>query len=80
MTGWLIARPYEVNAGIPTHEALFAVWNADQETALRKAQSYSPRGSSVTSYVVAGLSEGMLRGLRLQPGETGILHADQPHI
>ena len=80
MSGWLVAKPYEVNAGLPTHEVLFAVWHEDQQTALRLAQEYGPRGSQITPRIVTALSESILRGLKLRPGEAAILHADQPRI
>jgi hypothetical protein len=43
MNGWMIAKPYEVSGGLPTLVALFAVWEPDQEAALRAAR-ISARG------------------------------------
>ena len=80
MNGWMIAKPYEVSGGLPTLVALFAVWEPDREAALRAAQDLGPRGSGVRPSAVAPLSENMLRGLRLNPGESGRLHAERPWI
>lgn len=80
MSGWLVAKPYEVNAGLPTHELLFAVWHEDQQAALGMAKEYGPRGSRITPRIVTALSESILRGLKLRPGEAAILQADQPLI
>lgn len=80
MSGWLVAKPYEENAGLPSHEALFAVWHADRDAALRLAKAYGPRGSGVAPRIVAELSESILRGLRLRPGQASLLHTDQPWI
>ena len=80
MTGWLVAKPYEGDAGLATHEALFAVWHEDQQEALRMAEAYSPHGSRITARIVVALTESMLRGLRIRPGEAAILHADRPWI
>lgn len=80
MSGWLIAKPYEGDAGLATHQALFAVWHEDQQAALRLAEKFSPLGSKITGQIVAPLSEGMLRGLKLRPGEAGVLHSDRPWI
>lgn len=44
MRGWLIAKLYEEDAGLPAHEALFAVWHEDQQAAMRMAETYSPSG------------------------------------
>ncbi len=80
MSGWLVAKPYEGDAGLPTHQALFAVWHEDQQEALRMAEAFSPHGSRITAQIVAPLSESMLRGLKIRPGEAGLLHADRPWI
>ena len=80
MSGWLVAKVYEGDAGLPTHEALFAVWHEDQQEALRLADAFSPRGSGIRAHIVAPLSESMLRGLRLRRGEAAVLHADRPWI
>ncbi|MDT9601066.1 hypothetical protein [Sphingosinicella rhizophila] len=80
MSGWLVAKAYEVDAGIPTHETLFAVWHDDQQAALELARNYGPHGSRVTPRVLTTLSESVLRGLKLRPGEAGVLHADRPWI
>ena len=80
MSGWLIATPYDADAGLATLEALYAVWHPDRATALELAKGYSPRGSGVQPRVVSELSRSTLRGLRLRPGEAGLLHADQPWI
>lgn len=80
MSGWLVAKPYEGDAGLPTHEALFAVWHEDRQEALRMAEAFGPHGSRITGQIVAALSDSMLRGLRIQPGEAAILHADRPWI
>ena len=80
MSGWLIARPYEGNGGLAKLEAPFAVWDSDRKAALRRAAELGPRGSLSHPRIRARLSEAMLRGLRLNPGEAGVLHADRPWI
>ena len=80
MSGWLITKPYEANAGGVTLEALFAVWQADQETALRMAEDYGPLGSRIRGRILSELSESVLRGLKLRPGQAGLLRADRPWI
>ena len=80
MDGWLVAKSYEGDAGLPTHQALFAVWHEDRQEALRMAEAYSPRGSGITAQIVAPLSESMLRGLKIRPGDAALLRADRPWI
>ena len=80
MSGWLVAIPYEVHAGLVTHEALFAVWHPDRDEALALAKAYDPQASQIQPRPVGELRESMLRGLKLKPGEAGLLHADQPRI
>ena len=80
MSGWLITKPYEASGGTAKLEAFFAVWHADRDAALRMAKDFGPRGSGVRPRPVAALSESMLRGLRLRPGEAAILHGDRPWI
>lgn len=73
MSGWLVAVPYEVNGGTVTHEALFAVWHPDQAESLRIVRAFRPRGSQITPRPVIELNEAILRGLKLNPGEAGLL-------
>jgi len=73
MSGWLVTLTYEVNAGLPILEALFASWQDDRTAAVRSVASIAALGSRVTPRIVAPLSDSMLRGLRLQPGETARL-------
>ncbi len=80
MSGWLIAKPYEVDGGLPTHESLVAVWHEDRQVALEMAQRFSPRGSAVVGRIVTALGDSVLRGLKVQPGGAAMLHADQPWI
>lgn len=76
MNGWLISVTYEVRGGLPTHEALFACWISDKEEALRKVVDFEPRGSQISPRLIAEIPESALRGLKLSPGETGLLIAD----
>ncbi len=80
MSGWLVAIPYEADAGTVTLEALFAAWHPEVETALKLAKSFDARGSKIQPRAVARLDDSILRGLKLQPGEAGLLVADQPRI
>lgn len=80
MSGWLIAKPYEENAGLATHEALFAVWLPDGEAAISLAKAYGPRGSNTEPRKIAEVSDSVLHGLRLQPGQVALLQADRPFI
>lgn len=80
MSGWLVAIPYEGDPGVPTHEALCAVWHEDEQVALQLAKEYGPRGAQITARIVTTLRDSMLRGLKLRPGEAALLSADQPRI
>ena len=80
MSGWLIAKPYEENAGLATHEVLFAVWLLDGDAALSLAKTYGPRGSNTEPRIIAEVSDSVLHGLRLQQGQVALLHADRPFI
>lgn len=80
MSGWLVAKPYDGGAGLPSHEALFAVWHPDQQVALRLAKEFGPHGSRVAPHIVTALTESMLSGLKLRPGEAALLHGDRPWI
>ena len=76
MSGWLIGVIYEVSGGSPTHEALFASWLPDREEALRQVIAYEPRGSHIPPRIIAEVPDHSLRGLKLSPGETGLLCAE----
>lgn len=76
MSGWLVSLTYEANAGIPVLDALFATWTSDPEDAVRLVGDFEPRGSQIVPRLVIELPESALRGLRLSPGETGLLSAD----
>lgn len=76
MSGWLVSLTYEGNAGVPILDALFATWTSDPDEALRKVGDIEPRGSEVMPRLVVRLTESMLRGLRLSPGQTGLLQAN----
>lgn len=80
MSGWLIATPYDADAGLATLETLYAVWHPDRSTALELAKRYGPTGSRVRPRVVSELSRSVLHGLKLRPGEAGLLHAERPWI
>ncbi|PBN42259.1 hypothetical protein [Sphingobium sp. D43FB] len=75
MSGWLVSITYESNAGLPTLEALFATWTADPEEALREVAAFEPRGSQILPRLIVELPESALRGLKLLPGQTGLLQA-----
>lgn len=60
--------------------ALLAVWHRDEKEALRLAQEYNPRGSAISPRIVSPLSEGVLRGLKLEPGQAGVLQAFRPYL
>ena len=76
MSGWLVSLTYEVNGGAPFLEAVFASWTPDSEKALRQVGDFEPRGSQVSPRLVTELSDSMLRGLRLEPGQTALFSAD----
>jgi len=73
MSGWLVTLTYEVNGGLPFLEALFASWQDDRSAAKRSVAGIAALGSRVTPRIVAPLSDSMLRGLRLRPGESARL-------
>ena len=76
MSGWLVSLTYDANAGVPTLEALFATWSPDSDEALRQVAAFDPRGSQIRPRLVAELPDSLLRGLKLSPGQTGLLQAD----
>ncbi|WP_275226717.1 hypothetical protein [Novosphingobium album (ex Liu et al. 2023)] len=76
MSGWLVSVTYEMSGGLPTHEALFVCWVSDKEEALRKVSDFEPRGSQIPPRLIAEVPDSALRGLKLSPGQTGLLIAD----
>lgn len=77
MSGWLISLTYEAKAGAPFLEALFASWLEERDEAVRAVAGFDPEGSRIVPRIVSHLDDSMLRGLNLNPGETGLLSADQ---
>lgn len=76
MDGWLVSVVYDVSGGRPSHEATFATWVADSAKALRAVTDFEPRGSEIAPRLIAQIPASALRGLKLSPGETGLLVAD----
>jgi hypothetical protein len=77
MSGWLVSLTYETQGQAPFLQALFGSWLEDRDDAVRAVAGFDAAGSKVAPRIVGKLDDSMLRGLRLNPGQTGLLGADQ---